>query len=215
VFFTSPIALTAGAEDDVVVDVVAHKTLYAENVYEYHEGRVSLISDGKDLSAGAGFPPHGVELLGSDDTGTNVFFSTADPLVAEDTNGQLDIYDAHMCTSEQPCFSPKSESLACEGEACHGLPPSPSVSLFGVPGSATFQGAGNVAPVPVPPAAVVKVKTAAQIRAERLAKALRVCRGKRAGKKRAACERAARQAYGARKAGKASKAGKARRGAGR
>jgi hypothetical protein len=75
--------------------------------------------------------------------------------------------------------------------------------LFGAPASATLSGEGNVAPSPPP--AVVK-KTAAQVRSEKLAKALRVCKKDKRRKKRVACEKAAHKRYGAKpKASKRSK----------
>ena len=46
VFFESPVALTPRALNDVPVG----EGKLAENVYEYHEGQVSLISDGKDTT---------------------------------------------------------------------------------------------------------------------------------------------------------------------
>ncbi len=74
VFFQSPVGLTPRALDDVQVGAVEGVPTYAENVYEWHEGHVYLISDGRDASEG----PYGkssVQLLGSDASGANVFFT--------------------------------------------------------------------------------------------------------------------------------------------
>ncbi|MFI4972341.1 MAG: hypothetical protein ACHP7H_06655, partial [Hyphomicrobiales bacterium] len=73
VFFESPVALTPRALNDVPIG-----TRLAENVYEYHEGHVSLISDGKDTTPEGKIGNSPVELLGSDETGANVFFATFD-----------------------------------------------------------------------------------------------------------------------------------------
>jgi len=164
VFFSSPIALTPHALDDVVAgtEAVTGKfvTVYAENVYEYHEGHVYLISDGRDVGTShtpCGIAESAVCLLGTDASGANVFFTTGDRLVPKDTDTQVDIYDARICEPEQgnPCISEPSPPLPpCDGEACHGIPAT-TPSLL-APGSATFNGEGNVI-TPPPPAVVKKV----------------------------------------------------------
>jgi sugar lactone lactonase YvrE len=189
VFFQSPIALTPRALDDVQVGSLSGEPLYAENVYEYHDGQVSLISDGKDISVGAGFPPRGVELLGSDTSGANVFFATADSLVRQDTDTQSDIYDARLCSVASPCIpSPALPSAPCEGEACHA-PPGAAPGQQ-TPGSSTFSGEGNLPPTSPP-------KPKPLTRAQKLTKALKTCRTKHNKRKRIACERQARKKYGA------------------
>jgi DNA-binding beta-propeller fold protein YncE len=190
VFFRSPVGLTPQALNDVRVGVTQHGApLYAQNVYEYHDGHVSVISDGKDTTQISGVSA--VELLSSDETGANVFFSTADQLVNQDTDTQRDFYDARICTAGSPCISPAAPPLPpCLGEACHGTPAA-TPSLV-TPGTASFNGAGNQAPPPI----LRKPKTAAQIRAEKLAKGLKFCRAKHDKRKRAACEAHARKRYG-------------------
>jgi hypothetical protein len=79
--------------------------------------------------------------------GQNVFFMTTDQLVPKDTDTQLDIYDARICEPEQgnPCIAEPPPALPpCDGENCHGIP-EPTPSLL-APGSASFNGEGNVAP---------------------------------------------------------------------
>jgi hypothetical protein len=61
--------------------------------------------------------------------------------------------------------------------------------------------------VPLPPA--VKPKTAAELRAEKLAKALKVCGKDKSKKKRAACDKQARKKYGPAKKAKKATAKKA------
>ena len=144
-----------------------------------------------------------MKLLGSDVDGSNVFFSTADRLVARDTDTQLDFYDARVGGG----FPVPSVAPACEGEGCHGTPA--AAPIFGAPASATFNGAGNlIPPTPVP----VKPKTAAQVRAQKLAKALKACRTKHNRHRRKACERQARKRYGPTKAKKASHTATTRKG---
>ncbi|MFI4971724.1 MAG: hypothetical protein ACHP7H_03510, partial [Hyphomicrobiales bacterium] len=209
VFFQSPVALTPRALNDVP----AGEEKLAQNVYEYHAGHVSLISDGKDTTPEGqleGYEP--VELLGSDASGSNVFFTTLDRLLPEDTDTQRDIYDAHVCGAKEPrgpCPAPKPAPPApCEGEACHGTPPAAPVGQ--APASASFSGPGNL--TPTAPVSPPKPKTAAQIKAEKLAKALKACRKKHNKHNRAVCEKHARKLYGkASKAKKTNRAGNDRR----
>ncbi|HEY7961335.1 MAG TPA: hypothetical protein VID29_05380 [Solirubrobacteraceae bacterium] len=146
VFFRSPVALTPHALDDVPVgrNTTTGAIEYAQNVYEYHEGHVYLISDGRDTAAVA--QASVVQLVGSDATGANVVFRTADPLMAQDTDTAVDYYDARICTASDPCIAPGSASAACQGEACHGAPSGAPV-LEGA-GSAAFTGPGNLAQAP-------------------------------------------------------------------
>jgi hypothetical protein len=102
VFFESGAALTPQALET------------AQNVYEYHNGHVSLISDGKDSS------PNGVTVLGSSASGEDVFFTSADHLTSQDIDSQRDIYDAHICSLAVPCSTPPAAAGApCEEEECH------------------------------------------------------------------------------------------------
>jgi hypothetical protein len=172
VFFESPVALTPHALDDVqisdtteLLEAAASENmpLYAENVYEWEaagtgtceqaSGCVFSISDGHDLgvtravaqgcSAGSA-----VCLLGTDETGKNVFFATTDQLVPSDTNTELDYYDARICepANGNPCIESSSPPSACNGEECHGIPaPVPGIKIDP---SQTFNGPGN-APPPV------------------------------------------------------------------
>ncbi len=194
VFFESPNALTAGALDDVPAGTAenGHPARPAENIYEYHNGHVSLISDGRDVTqkSGAFSGPGAVELLGSDATGANVFFATNDQLTLQDTDTQRDYYDARICTPTEPCFTPQAPAPPCNEEACH-TPAQPGAP-GSVPASSTFTGAGNLAPPP--PAPPVKPKPLT--RAQKLAKALKACRTKHNRHKRAVCEKQARKQFG-------------------
>jgi hypothetical protein len=208
VFFESPVALTPRALNDVPVGTLENgEVFFAQNVYEYHEGQVYLISDGRDTSNFAGQSSVGLD--GSDASGKNVFFTTADPLVAKDTDTQVDVYDARVCEPENgnPCIAePAPAPAPCQGEACHGIPPAPPSLL--TPGSASFNGQGNIAPT-----TVVKPKAKALTRSQKLADALKSCRKDRKKAKRQSCEKQARGRYGpAKEKAKAKKASNDRRG---
>ena len=136
--------------------------------------------------------------------GEDVFFLTAAKLSPSDTDTALDVYDAHICSSALPCPSTAvSVPPACTNtDSCRSAP-SPQPEVFGSPASATFSGPGNQAP---PPPAAAKPKTAAQIRAEKLTVALKLCRKKHNRANRSKCERAAHKAYGAKASAKRSAA---------
>jgi len=206
VFFQSPRGLTPHALDDVVIGHENGLAIYAQNVYEYREGHVYLISDGHDAGSAETYckgrilqseektegSGSAVCLLGTDATGHNVFFTTADRLVPKDTDTQVDIYDARVCEPENgnPCIAEPAAPLPpCDGENCHGIPAA-TPSLL-APGSATFNGEGNIAS---PPPAVVKPKSLT--RAQKLANALKVCKRDKKKSKRVACEKQAKKKYG-------------------
>jgi DNA-binding beta-propeller fold protein YncE len=145
VFFTSPVGLTSGALNGVPINTKGGEgggSRYAINVYEYHEGHVSLISDGRDTALTGG--NSSVKLVGSDATGANVFFMTADPLVAQDTDTQSDVYDARICTAGDPCITSAPPPVSCQGEGCRGTTGG-TPSLLS-PASTVSSGAGNLAP---------------------------------------------------------------------
>ena len=149
VFFMSPVALTPHALDDVPIGTDFRDGVtpgYAQNVYEWHAGHVSLISDGRDASRDAGQTPlcegavSSVCLLGADGSGQNVFFSTADQLVPQDTDTLLDYYDARVGGGIP--FTPPPEP--CSGDNCK--PPPSATPPDQVPGSVTFVGPADPAP---------------------------------------------------------------------
>jgi hypothetical protein len=110
---------------------------------------VYLISDGRD-TAEAGGPSSAVKLIGSDASGNNVFFVTADQLVPADTDTEVDVYDARVCEPEG-CIAEETPPLPpCLGEQCHGIPAA-TPSLL-APGTASFNGEGNITPAPAKPA---------------------------------------------------------------
>jgi hypothetical protein len=162
-------------------------------------GCVALISSGSSSAESA--------FMEASETGGDVFFLTAEHLVAGSIENGESLYDAHECTSASPCTPETEAPPECEtAEGCRAAPEL-EPSVFGAPPSATFQGAGN--PPPETPAATGTPRTAAQIRAEKLTKALKACkRQHKPGKQRATCEKTARKRYApAKKASKASRAG--------
>jgi hypothetical protein len=148
-----------------------------EDIYVWHEGEVGMISDG---SAHERDGPPVISLSGND-----VFFSTVDGLVAQDTNGLRDVYDARVGGGFPESEAPQA---ACGG-GCQtplGLvPPLPFPS-----GSAIQSPGGNVEPV--------RSKSRSTSRSNaglRLMRALKAC-GKKAKRSKRACERRARKRYG-------------------
>jgi hypothetical protein len=158
----------------------------SDNVYEYREGNVFLISPGDEPTA-LQIPGAPSRLLGADETGTDVFFFTGDNLVPQDTDTQVDWYDARIGGG----FPAPSTPVGCGGEACQGPLAPPSV-LAPEGGSATQASGENLAAV-VPQAVPAKPKSHAS--ETRLQKALRACRKLR-GKRRRTCETKARKRYG-------------------
>jgi hypothetical protein len=119
-----------------------------ENVYIWHkepgwgEGRVSMISSGGS-STNDKFP-----VITPD--GQDVFFNTSAGLVGQDTEGDLDVYDARIGGGfpQQPV-----ERQQCSSDACQGALTNPA-PLF-VPGSVS-QAPGQNFAAPAPAASVKK-----------------------------------------------------------
>jgi hypothetical protein len=146
-----------------------------EDVYEWHEGHVSLIS------SGGGHP------IGISSSGQDIYFSTGQPLTGGDSGSQTDFYDARVDGG-----FPVATTAVCSGEGCQGATP-PQPQSPGTSASAAFNGPGSPIAGETPPANTSKPKplTAAQ----KLAKALKACKVKHNKKKRATCEKRARNTY--------------------
>jgi WD40-like Beta Propeller Repeat len=137
VFFQSPAGLVPGALDMVQTGTALDgRPLYAQNVYEWHQGQVRLISDGADTATVGAYGASVVELIGASASGRDVFFTTADPLAPADTSTQVDIYDARegggfpRPAAEEPCLT----SDACHtGATEEGANPSPGSGTFNGP----------------------------------------------------------------------------------
>jgi hypothetical protein len=156
------------------------------------DGCVALISAGTSSEESA--------FLDASEDGDDVFFLTTARLAPQDVDRSLDVYDAHVCSLEAPCpAEPQPGPAPCEGDACQGgglVPHDPT------PGSLTFHGPENLPPPPPPPPPPAKPLT----RAEKLTKALKLCRKDRRKRSRVSCERLARKRYPSAKKAKAKKA---------
>jgi hypothetical protein len=201
VFFQSPVALTPRALNDAVDGVRPRTNLavYAQNFYEYHDGHVYLLAS---VTTETGLKRS--TLLGSDVSGSNVFFGTFESLVSEDVDANLDFYDAHVCSDTAPCSSPVVPVEGCGEGACQ-VSGGSGAGAGVVPASEAFVGAGNLVGGPVSPVLAVKVKARVLTNAQRLAKALVACRRVRSRGRRAACEKRARARYPVKRAKHASR----------
>ena len=123
--------------------------------------------------------------------------STRAQLAGQDQNDNFNLFDARV-GGVPPLSAP-----ACSGTGCQGVPPAPPI--FATPSSVTFNGVGNFPPPS--PAVNSKPKTKPLTRAQKLAKALKACKGKRNKTKRAACNAQARKRYGAKTKAKNSTKG--------
>ena len=113
----------------------------ASSVYSPASGGcVSLISSGTGAGE-SGF-------LDASENGEDVFFVTAQSLVPRDRDTAFDVYDAHVCTTAEPCPSHTAPEQGCTtADACRTAP-APEPEVFADPPSATFNGPGNISPEP-------------------------------------------------------------------
>lgn len=125
------------------------------NAYEWHDGRVSLVSDGsysEPVDVGLSGLPEEIAITPS---GRDIFFKTSEKLVAQDTDNAVDVYDARLGAGfpEAP-----AEISRCKGDACQGPLTNPAPLL--VPGSVVQQAGENLTRPPSSPApkALVKAK---------------------------------------------------------
>jgi hypothetical protein len=178
------------------------------DVYEYEPGAVgscqqvvgcvSLISSGKS--------PYQSLFRDASVTGDDVFFTTADPLVAQDGDQSPDLYDARVDGGipSQNEVAPQT----CSGEGCKSAVSAGQLGEQAV-GSGAVAGVGNLAPPSSPTVTTRIIKKKPLTRAQKLAQALRVCKAK-PKRKRASCVAQAKSRYGASAVAK-SKQGRARR----
>jgi hypothetical protein len=165
-------------------------------VEETADGCVGLISSGGSADEST--------FMDASEDGSEAFFLTTSQLVSQDDDHALDMYDARVCSASSPCFpvAPVGSPPCSTSDSCKPAP-SPQPESFGAPSSETFAGAGNIAaPVGTP-----IVANRSLTRAQKLSRALKVCR-KRPKRKQAACERHARKLYGKKRLGKQAAARK-------
>jgi hypothetical protein len=166
------------------------------SVFEYRDGNVYLVSGGRDASVtsnGAAVQLYGLA-AGTEPQMRDAFFTTTDPLVPQQGDSNMNLYDARMDGGfPAPALAP-----GCLGETCRGT--TGVAPQLGGAGSATQAGGDNVVPSPAP-------KARSLTRAQQLAKALKACE-KRPKRKRAACRKQARKRYGGKSNAKKSAKGR-------
>lgn len=111
--------------------LVPRDTNGVTDVYEWHEGRIDLISGGTN-----GAPSR---LLDASKSGDDVFFTTLQKLVPSDLDGSVDLYDARVGGREEPTSRPP-----CVADECQGNPSVPQ--SFQTPSSSSFSGQGSSRP---------------------------------------------------------------------
>jgi hypothetical protein len=196
---TQPSSALSLAEDGTVVFMSknqltpqavegAKNNFYDYNVYEYREGEVYTISPGDEA---APLTTEQQRLLGTDASGRDVFFFSADSLVPQATDSQASWYDARIGGGFPAPVSP----AGCVGDACQG-PLSATPFLPSTSGSATQTADENLPPVVSK--TVVKPEVKPLTQAQKLTKALKACHKLRSRASRASCERKAKSKYGQR-----------------
>jgi hypothetical protein len=144
---------------DTPTPLVPQATNGSLNVYEWHEGTISLLGSGSEAGPSyfLGYSPYKTP-SGETTEGGNVFIGTHHKLVTAATNKVGNIYDARICVAESPCIQPPpGETAQCEGSSCQAQPVEP---LDATPTSLSFSGPGDVASETLPPAKTVTKKTA-------------------------------------------------------
>jgi hypothetical protein len=118
---------------DSTDDIVHGDTNGRTDVYEWVDGSVSLVSDGRGA--------YDASFQDASASGDDVFFATGARLVPTDTDSHSELYDARLGGGFP--VSVGGSSTPCEGDACQGAPASPP----GVPVAASvfFSGPGNEA----------------------------------------------------------------------
>jgi hypothetical protein len=132
---------------DTTTRLVPRATNGTLNVYEWHNGTISLLDSGTEPGPSyfLGYSPY-VTPGGRVIEGGNVFIGTHDRLVAADTNSVGNIYDARVCLAESPCIQPPpGETAQCEGASCQTPPVPPA---FTAPSTLTLASSGNITSEP-------------------------------------------------------------------
>ncbi len=130
VVFSTSGALSPRAVNDL------QPQLGPSDIYEWHDGEVSLISTGHSLTSD--------EHPAITPSGRDIFFTSTEGILPQDTDGLESLYDARIDGGFPAVPIPAG---GCKGDSCQGPPSVPS--LLGESGSATFSGLGNLQP-PVP-----------------------------------------------------------------
>jgi hypothetical protein len=114
------------------------------DIYEWHDGQVGMISTGHSptFDAQPTITP----------SGRDIFFTSTENIVPQDSDGLTSLYDARIDGGFRPAPEPAG---GCTGDSCQGPPSVPE--LLTAPASATFTGLGNPVP-PTPSEPAVKAK---------------------------------------------------------
>jgi hypothetical protein len=166
VFFSTPEAL-------VPEDVNGKFDVYE---YDVPAGTTRLLSSGKD--------PSDSFFLDASANGRDVYFVTRARLVGWDTDKAFDLYDARVGGGFPEPVVPPAE---CMGDACQGQ--YGPVSGLDTPGSINLSSPGNLKPV-------VSTGSRPSSKAQKLKKALRVCKSHRKKSQRRKCEAITRKRFG-------------------
>jgi DNA-binding beta-propeller fold protein YncE len=180
-----------------------------ENVYEYEAGATGgCQSEGGCVGLiSSATSEHESAFLDASEDGNDAFFLTAAQLAPQDQDSNFDVYDAHVCEGEGSCPAAlKSAPTSCgESEGCQGVAPSTSSVLS--PEVVPFTAGNLAAPKQeVLGKKVVKTPPKPLTRAQKFAKAMKLCRKDKSKTKRVACEKKAKSKYGPKK--KSSSKGK-------
>jgi hypothetical protein len=179
---------------DSGIPLVGTDTNGKQDVYEWERDGEGSCEESVDSSGGCIYLLSGGTsntaswLIGADANGENVFLVTRAQLTPEAQGGRYNLFDARI-GGVQP-LTP----LACSGTGCQGIPAAPPT--FATPASTTFTGVGNFPPPTAETKVPTKPKAKPLTRAQRLAKALKVCGNDRKRSTRARCKRTARKRYG-------------------
>ena len=119
------------------------------NVYEWEREGAGSCPAGRGegclylISSGTSTEPS--FFAGASASGNDVFFFTGQPLVGQDTDELVDLYDARV-DGGLAAQNPSAPVAPCQGEACR--PAQTPVPALGVPVSQVFSGPGNLSPPP-------------------------------------------------------------------
>ena len=175
---------------EALTNQVSQVSAPLNNVYEWHEGVVSLLSSGVNFAENA-FSRTALAGIGS--SGGDVFFVTPARLVPGDSDELPDLYDARIDGG----FPAPPARPSCAGEACQGSPGGPL--SFSAPGSTGAPTVGNLATAPLatptPTVSKPKPRPKPLTRAQELAKALKQCGKDKSKKQRRSCEKQAQKRY--------------------
>ena len=187
VFFDSPDELvpadTNGVQDVYEWEVAGHGTCSSASptFSEASGGCLYLLSTGTS--------PASSWFADASASGSDAFFFTYQPLVAQDEDQLEDIYDARVgggIAAQNP-----QRASSCDGEGCRRGSTAPPV--LASPASSTYEGAGNMTPL-APGGAAAHPATPPATAARRLHAALKACR-RRPPRQRARCAALARRRY--------------------